>query len=342
MATSCATVYKFLMRHMAPRTLSVAICLVLLPARVAADSETERLLRVERSKIDKIAALTAQEHSIVLFSIAEYIVGYAKDGQLQWISVTTSSPCPNAFPALSHHGDKVLYQVASKDHKRHLLVYNTTTHSSQQVLEKEGGAFFGTSWSWDDSQITFFDSRGAVIVTIESGDQRVVLPQAEVKQDGYSFEGGIQWLHDGRLILTLDKFIPDTKQRDPRWMSGESVIYIASVNDGHAHVIGVGRWPSVSPVSDEIAAFADNKLVLMTADGSQQRVVSNAPRYPRYLPLFRGILGGHIVWSPNAERLFFMNLVSDNGADNIYLVDLRSGQRKLFLEKTSVTILGWR
>ncbi len=320
----------------------MAICLVLLVARVAAESETEWLLRVERPRIDKIAALTAQEHSIVLFSIAEYIVGYAKDGQLHWISTTTGSPCPNAFPALSHHGDKVLYQVAAEDHKCHLLVYNTTLHSSQQVLEKEGGAYFGTSWSWDDSQITFFDSRGVIILTIENGNQHVVLPQAELKKDGYSFEGGIQWLHDGRLILTLEKFIPDTKQRDPRWTSGESVIYIASVNDGQAHVLGIGNWPSVSPMSDEIAAFADNKLVVMTADGSQQRVVSNAPRYPHYLPLFRGYLGGHIVWSPDAGRLFFMNIVSDNGADNIYLVDLRAGQRRLFLEKTSVSIIGWR
>ncbi len=41
-------------------------------------------------------------------------------------------------------------------------------------------------------------------------------------------------------------------------------------------------------------------------------------------------------------RLFFLNMVSDNGADNIYVVDLRSGLRKLFLEKTTITILGWR
>jgi len=335
-------VYKLLIRHMPLRMLSVAICLALLLGRAAAESETERLLRLEHSKIDKVVVFTAQEHSIVLFSIAEYIVGYAKEGQLQWISSTTRSPCPNAFPALSHHGDKVLYQVAAEDHKCHLLVYDTKSHSSQQVLEKEGGAFFRTSWSWDDSQITFWDPRGVIILTLESGNQRVALPRAEVSKDRYSFAGDIQWLHDGRLILTLEKFIPDTKQRDPRWMAGQTATYIMSINDGNAHVLGVGSWPSVSPVSDEIAAFADNKLVVMTADGSQERVVSNAPRYPRYLPLFRGELGGHIVWSPNAGRLFFMNIVSDNSADNIYLVDLKAGQRRLFLEKTSLSILGWR
>jgi Tol biopolymer transport system component len=298
---------------------------------------------MERPRIQKIAALTAKEHSIVLFSIADYLVGYAKDGQLQWLSPTKGSPCGYPFPALSHHGDKVLYQVTAEDHKCNLLVYDTTSHSSHQVLEKERDAFLGTYWSWDDSQISVLDPRGIIILTLESGSQRVALPRSEVERDGYSLGPTTAWSHEGdTLILTLEKFIADAKQRDPRWTSGRTVFYLASVKDGHAHVFAEGMWPSVSPAGDEIAAFADNKLVVMAADGSHQRVVSDAPRYPRYLPLFRGDLGGHIVWSPNADRLFFMNIVSDNGADNVYLVDLRSGQRKLFLEKTSVSILGWR
>ena len=233
--------------------------------------------------------------------------------------------------------------MAAEDHKCHLLIYDTTSHSSQEVLEKNGGAFFGTSWSWDDSQITLFDQRGVIITTIESDNHLVALPLSEINKDGYSFAGQIQWLHDGsKLILTLDKFIPDAKQRDPRWTAGQTMSYIASVKDGHVHILGVGSRPSVAPVSNEIAAYADGKLVVITSDCNQPRVVSNAPRYPRYLPLFPGDLGGDIVWSPDGARLFFLNIVSDNCADNIYLVDLRSGQRQLFLEKTTITIQGWR
>src|SRR5260370_14994050 len=66
--------------------------------------ETNSLLAREKLGIDKIAQLTAKEHSEILFTLADYAIGYARAGHIQRINSLKYQRgiCGWPHPALAH------------------------------------------------------------------------------------------------------------------------------------------------------------------------------------------------------------------------------------------------
>ena len=324
------------------RVVRVTLFLILLAGVAAAQSETADsitpwLLREERPNIDKIVDLTAREHSIILFQIATPfgVIGYAKDGKLQWIAEKNEPACTNPAPALSRDGTRIAYLVGNQpDRKCHLRVYDTVSQT-----ERELGAFIQpgpAAWSWDDSKIGFFQSE-AFFVSVSDGAQHIALEPAEALKDVtyYSHGFSLQWLHDNHtLIIEVERDIPTG---EPNTHSPH--VEVLSVSDGAAKTLGTDIGDSaVSPTSDEIAAISDGTIIVMSADGTARRVVAKAPRQ---LLLFHEFLAGPLVWSRDGNRLFFETIGDNYGETKIYLLTIKNGQRQRFLSHTHIDICGW-
>jgi hypothetical protein len=302
------------------------------------EREPTSLVELEKAGIDKIARLTAAETSTILFTLADYIVGYAKEGRVEWISATDNRnrPCGWPHPALSHDGLRVALVRSSDTPKRcRIMIHDIPTVTERQLAETSGEPG-EISWSWDDGDISFFE-RGISAVSVRSGVKRMLLP-FPMKVDDHQFTFSVwqpmQWLHNGRdLVVELETEIP-TKEPGTHTYHGHLLL----VSGGDAQVIDVGSRPAVSPVSDRIAYHTPGAIRAINADKTGRIALATAPRT---LLLFSEALFGNIVWSSDGTRLFFGTIVSENRRDKLYLLDVKSGRRERFLSETSIGIRGW-
>jgi WD40 repeat protein len=204
------------------------------------------------------------------------------------------------------------------------------------------------SWSWDDSEIAYPEApyswgpQSAIYaLSVHDGSTRVVTQLVkfieERQRKGERIEdvsAPIQWAHGGeRQVVGLTVQVPTGK---PQESQPEFRIYIAT--QAGLSIFRTGWCPAVSPVADQVAYFDDNKVKLANLDGSQERVLTHAPRW---LLFFSEDLARAITWSPDGKRLFFHVWISEDFRDKVYLLDVDSGRYAPFLKHTSVMILGW-
>lgn len=317
----------------------LAAILLLAFAANSDDTRSNSLLELEKSGIDKIVRLTAKERSTVLFTVADYAVGYAKEGRLQWIGSTDYRPTPCGWPhpALSRDGLRVAFVSDSDTPKQCRIVVHDMRTDTQRNLVETAYDPGEISWSWDGSEIAFFE-RGISAVSVSTGTKRMLLPFPRKVGDVHQYTFGVwnpmQWLHNGTdLVVELETQVP-TNEPGTHTYRGNVLI----VRDGDTQLIDIGSAPSVAPSSDRIAYYSAGAIVAIDADKTRRRVLAKAPR----TMLFREDLWGWIVWSPDGNRLFFHTIVSENRSDKVYLLDVKSGRREQFLSSTSIRIRGWQ
>jgi hypothetical protein len=319
--------------------LIVALILLTPDARVAG-VENKSLLEIEKPGIDKIAQFSAKEHSTILFAIADHLIGYARDGHIDWISSNHDSgrvACAWPHPALSHDGLRVAFVSDRDKPKRCRIVAQDMRRGVQRGLIETADDPGEISWSWDDTEIAFFD-HGILAVSVGNGVKRVLLSSPLERIGGREFTFGVwypmQWLHNDRdLVVELGTEIPT---KEPGTYTVQSDLLL--VSGGKASIIEVGSNPAVSPISDRIAYYASDGIVAINQDATGRTVLGKAPSA---IVFGKDELFWNIVWSPDANRLFFGTIISKNRRDNLYLLDVKSGHREQFLSHTSITIRGW-
>ncbi len=187
-------------------------------------------------------------------------------------------------------------------------------------------------------EIAYFD-HGISAVSVRDDVKRVLLAFPLKKIGDHEFEFWVwypmQWLHDDKgLVVELNTDIP-TKQVGTYSRQANLLI----IRGGEPHVLDIGSQPAVSPISNQIAYYDSAGIAAIDADIKEKRALDKAPRTMLF---FKEELFGSIVWSPDANRLFFGTIVSENRSDNLYLLDVKSGHSEQFLSHTSITIRGWR
>ncbi len=323
--------------------LPIVFSLVLLVTTVGLLAHPSRpetsLAERERSGIAKIARLTKLERSTILFTLNDNVVAYAREGQVGWVTTEDKNRrdlCGWPHPALSHDGKRVAFVLPTKGGDRCRIVIDDIRTSTQHDLVELGDQPGEMSWSWDDTQIAFFDSE-VTAVSVATGAKRI-LRRHRMSGDprlSYWAWNSVQWLHNDRDVLVeLDEAVP-TSRPGERTTPSDLLLFSGDT----AHLIGSCWRPAVSPTSDRIACYAHEGIVTMNSDGTGKTVLAKAPRQ---LLFFREELWGTIAWSPDARRLFFGTWVSEDRRDTVYLLDVTSGRRQTFQSRTSIRIRGWQ
>ena len=166
----------------------------------------------------------------------------------------------------------------------------------------------------------------------------VLLPAIRMKIDNRQFSDWVwysmQWMHNDKEVVV--ELSTDTPTKQP----GETVTQsmIVAVKDGTPKIIDSGSRPAVSPLTNRIAYYQDDAIVTNNFDGTASVVVARAPRQ---LLFMREEFFSKIVWSPDATKLFFSTIVSEDRRDKLYLLNVKTGHSDLFLSGTSMTIRGW-
>jgi hypothetical protein len=292
----------------------------------------------ERHGIEKIAKLTAQDHSMILFTIADETIGFAKDGAVGRIGRDWIGHCNRwTHPALSHGGRLVAYVSDGESEGRALdncriAIHNPATGIGRTLMEI-GDDPGEISWSWDDTRIVYFDrQRGLSEVSVaNSVTQRLTYGLSGSSWVWYP----MQWLHnDLDLVVERSERIP---AGPPGTFREQSKLFQEGTNG--EHLVDLGSEPVVSPLSDRIAYYAHGAIATINADGTGRKVLARAPRSALF---FHEELFGNLVWSPDGQRLFFGTIVSEDRSDKVYLLDVKSGRSQQFLSHTSIRIRGWR
>lgn len=314
--------------------------LLLTPTARDDEAKAKPIPEIEKPGIDKIARFTATEHSTILFTVADTVIGYAQDGNVRWI-VSKHDPkraaCGWPHPALSHDGLRVAFVSDSDEPKRcRIVIHDIRTGAERELIETDSADPGEISWSWNDSEISFLD-HGISAVSVRDGINRVMIPFPLKKIGGHEYSPSVwcpmQWLHNDKdLVVELVTEIPT---KEPGTYNQQSDVLFLSASD--ARVIDVGSEPAVSPISDRIAYCAPEDIAAINADNTGKTILAKAPG----TLFFKDECFGKITWSPDASRLFFGTVVSENRRDNLYLVDVKSGRREHFLSHTSITIRGW-
>jgi hypothetical protein len=310
---------------------------VLAPTALGSEAATKSPLEVG---INKIAQLTATEHSTILFSVADDAIGYAKDGTVEWITTNHKAghaSCGWPHPALSHDAQRVAFVSDSDTPNRCRIVIHDIPTGAERGLIETADDPGEISWSWDDAEIAFFEHRISA-VSVRDGVKKVLLPYPMKKIGDQEFVFGVwypvQWLHNDKdLVIESNTEIP-TKEAGTYTQQSNLLL----VSGGGARVIDIGSQPAVSPISDRIAYYASAGVVAINADATEKTILAKAPDA---VPFSKDELYWKIVWSPDGNRLFFGTIVSENRKDNLYLLDVKSGRREKFLAHTSITIRGW-
>lgn len=306
--------------------IAVIAFLALAARGEAAQSYPE--LEGNKSGIDKIVQLTAKEHSTIVFTVSDTLIGYARDGRLEWINEhSPSSPqCGWSHPTLSHDGWRIAFVEASETRGLcRIVVFDASKRTRHELIETRSDPG-EISWSWDDSEVVFYDGGISAISVNSMATRRLWSFPPQLAGRPLEF-----WVwYPMQLLRHGDDLIIEA-------VSGQS--HLISIIGGEARVLALGSRPAVSPALDRIAYQAADGIVAINPDGTARTVLTKAPRA---LGLFKEDFVGKMTWSSDGRRLFFGTMVSENRHDNVYLLNVQTRRRELFQSDTSIVIRGWR
>ena len=286
----------------------------------------------------KLAALSTNGHSNILFTINDEIIGYTAGGKVgrighEWLGRCNRWP----HPALSHDGLRVAYVADGEAegrplHNCRIVVHELATSAEKTIvsLPDDPGEI---SWSWDDSRIVYFDRSTIDVSLIDSTRNN----WSEKGAGSFFVWYPMQWLRRGEsLVVQRGEEVPS---REPKSFTTQAKLFRIEREDP-PRLIALGSNPSVSPQSDQIAYLGEGGIAAINPDGSGKHLLAKAPRTG---PLFqKELLWGPIVWSPDGQQLFFGAIESEDHSDKLFLLDIRRGQIKTFASHTSIRIRGWR
>lgn len=324
------------------RRVSIEIAAFLLLGLLAPSTRAQKQPpNSDQNGIDKIVRLTAAEHATILFSVADQSIGYARDGQLEWVDAGHDQQrveCGWPHPALSHNGLQVAFVSDGKRPKScEILIRDMRTGIQRELIETDDDPG-EISWSWDDTEIVFLDHVMSA-VSVKDGSTTILLPSSRRKIGDREFEFWVwypmQWFHNDKDLVVEANLEISTRESGTYDQQSNLLL----VTGERARLIGPGSQPAVSPIADQIAYYASDGVVLADLDMERRTVLTNAPRY---LLFFEEELFWKIVWSPDGSRLFFGTIVSEDRRDNLYLLGVKSHRREKFLSRTSITIRGWQ
>ena len=311
---------------------------------------SQALWQKEHSKVEKIAQFTAKEHAAILFSIEDGALGYANGGTVRKLDLKGgSAQCPWPDPEVSHDGRFLAHLSDGGSGGCAIQILELATGREWTLAELQF-APPGVSWSWDDSEIAFFDLRSPLpsiqAVSLRGGSVRVLVPQSQLRIDetssGVRFRlddrFSLQWSHSGREML-VDFSRDEPTQQANVYSAYPMVVRIDLANGNSIFELGDGEGAVVSPLADRIAWYRGNKIVAANIDGSDRQVLTGAPRW---LGIFSGDFKGPLVWAPDGNRMFFGVWESETCKDDVYLLSADTRHAKRFLRGTCITILSWR
>lgn len=310
------------------------VALLLSTAILSSEAKENTLQEREKPGIDKIARLTAREHSTILFTLANELMGYAKDGHVTWIDPGHSPSyieCQYPHPALSHDGLRVAF-VSDGDpgRKCSIVIYDIPTGERKTLVgtEDDPGEI---AWSWDDKEIAFLEHGISTVSVADRSREAFPLPWAdkECHEMRVSVWQTYEWFRNGRGFIL--EFIADIPTKQPGTYTSRSEIFI--VRDDNAHLLDIGHQPAVSPDSDRVAYYAREGILEINPDGSGRKVLWRASKpwpllsacCPNVFPPFSALLDKPIVWSHDGSQLFYGTWESEDYRDSIYLLDVKSG-----------------
>lgn len=329
--------------------------LILVPIRLAAQQsgksnvdEFDRLWSVERSRIEQIAKLTAIQGGTILFTV-DRLLGYASAGRARRLHLPPySDQCPYWSAALSHDGRFVAFLNGDGSEHCSLSIYEIATGKIRSLCDLPAPA--PLSWSWDDTEIAFSDSRfdasSIRSVSVSEGSVRTIVYPAELAMERtpsgilLRFDDGapMQWSHaEDKLVVGFRREIPTARSN---WYSSYPVVFIIELRKGGARTaFENGHGAQVSPVADRIAWYRDNKIVVANLDGTDRQILTAAPRWMLF---FSGDFKGPLVWSPDGEQLVFGTLESETCRDAVYILQLKTKHLRQLMSRTCITIEDWR
>jgi Tol biopolymer transport system component len=241
-------------------------------------------------------------------TISPYAFICVRDGHVAWSNSSNEKLRRwRPRPALSHDGMRVAFVSDGE-----IRIHDTATGSERDLVAvpDDPGEI---SWSWDDSEIAFFD-HGISAVSVNNGVRRVLLTDS-----ARGHPGSMQWLHNGTdLVIEV------------------GALFV--VSDGRMRRIDTGRQPAVSPSSDRIAYYAPEGVVAIDSEGTARSVLCKTRRSP----LGKEERSGEIVWSPEGGRLLFVETVSEDERVDLHLLHLKSHRDEKFLSHTTVRIRSWQ
>jgi hypothetical protein len=311
---------------------------------IARGQVSESLKRREKSDIAKLARITGADHSTIFFcGLTD--VGYVRDGQVYSVVLEPGNLRYLNYcfgQAVSRDGSRIAYSIATKAAEGCRIVIRDLKTAAERDLVSTERCSRLLTWSWDDTEIAYEGAKAIFAVSVADGSKRLLgqLPlriDGKIPTEGWSLQA-INWLHHrAEPVLDAEVCVPTSQ---PDTCANQHQVLLLFRDDSRA--LEIGDCAAVSPVDDSIAFIAHNTVWVVNINGSSRRGVTTVPSTLFFLPFLKEEPWLQIVWSPKGDRLWFDTIVSDEGATNIYLVDVKTGHRQRILKSSSISITDWR
>jgi hypothetical protein len=311
---------------------------------IASGQVSESLKRREKSDITKLARITRADHSTIFFcGVTD--AGYVRDGEIYSIVLEAGNLRYLNYcfgQAVSRDGSRIAYGIVTKAADGCRIVIRDLKTAAERDLALTEKCSRLLTWSWDDSEIAYQGVKAIFALSVADGSKRLLgqLPlriDGKIPSEGWSLQA-IDWLHHrAEPVLDAEVCVPTS---EPGTCVNQHQVLLLFRDDSRA--LEIGECNAVSPVDDSIAFIAHNTVWVVNIDGSIRRAVTTVPSTLFFLPFLKEEPWLRIVWSPRGDRLWFHTIVSDEGATNVYLVDVRTGHRQQILKSSTISITDWR
>jgi Tol biopolymer transport system component len=215
-------------------------------------------------------------------------------------------------------GPLVVGAMASPSPYASLWVVDPDSGASTLLAQSMGGSFDGVmDWAPDGTRVTFVSSDGQLqTVQADGSDTRRLTEGADVQQPDWSPDGAriafVSRTTDGDFdIFTVT---PDGSGGDTLVGGDDFQVSPAWSPDGKEIAFMSGQFSA-----DGIYASTNWELHIANADGSSERVLSDADLVPFVRP----------VWSPDGDQIVFEVMGRDGVADLAVVGSDGTGERKL-------------
>jgi hypothetical protein len=297
--------------------------------------------RLNKSEIASLAQVTRADHSTIFFRAftnSATVHGYISNGEVHSIVLEQGTQADRYHfeveSAVSHDGSYIAYSFCAGNSGRCKIVVRDLRTGKERSLAAIEGRPRLLSWSWNDTEIAYaeFDigaSQGLgadlFAVAVADGSKRGL---GHLRIDFLWEPLAIEWLHDRpELVLNVSICRPD-RRRGGCTVDWQTLLF----SHGESRVLAAGVFASVSPVDNQFAYIADDKVFVTDVDGLSRRTLTSVPASP----------WSKIVWSPRGDRLLFSTVLDEGGNTNVYLVDVTTGHRQRILKRTLLRITDWR